>query len=77
MNKESIRIHAGAAYLRVDSLPHDEQAPFFAWIFRQTRPVVPSELGADGTPAECAYAWDYARWRAEARPAALADPFDT
>lgn len=64
-------------YLRIDSLPLEEQEPFSAWIFRQTRPVVSHELDAERAPASCAYPWDYARWLAENKPAALTDPFDT
>jgi hypothetical protein len=77
MTTVPIRHYAGAPYIRVDELPPEDQAPFSAWVFRQTRPVVPHELDANCRPAACAYAWDHTRWLAENKPAALADPFDT
>lgn len=77
MTTAQIHHHAGTSYVRIDALPAAEQARFFAWIFRQTRPVIPTELDTDGQSAACAYAWDYARWRAEDKPVCLADPYDT
>lgn len=65
------------AHLRIDRLPPDEQAPFSAWVFRQTRPVVAHELDTAGNPAVCAYVWDYSRWVAEGRPAGNAEPYAT
>ena len=64
-------------YIRIDSLPQDEQGTFSNWVFRQTRPVIPSELTADGQPAACAYARDYARWLSENKPTSLSDPLAT
>jgi hypothetical protein len=77
MHPTLIRHHADSPYVRIDTLPEKEQAAFSAWIFRQTRPVVPDEINSDGRPAECAYVWDYARWLAEHKPAALRDPYST
>jgi len=64
-------------YVRIDTLPLDDQPGFASWLFRQTRPVVPSEINATGQPAACAYAWDYARWLTENKPTALSDPLAT
>lgn len=77
MTTVPIRHYAGAPYIRVDELPPEDHTRFSDWIFRQTRPVVPSELDANGQPADCAYAWDYARWLAENKPASLTDPYAT
>ena len=66
-----------ASYLRIDSLPPDEQAAFQRWLLGQTCPVIPTERDASGLPASCAYPWDYARWVHEGKPASLSDPFDT
>lgn len=66
-----------APYIRVDELLPEDQARFSAWIFRQTRPVVPSELDANGGFAVCAYAWDHATWLATGKPASITDPYAT
>jgi hypothetical protein len=60
-------------YVRIDTLPLDVQPRFTEWLFRQTRPVVPSEINATGQPAACAYAWDFALWLSENKPTALSD----
>jgi hypothetical protein len=72
-----IRHYAGAPYIRIDTVPHEDRARFSTWVYRQTCPVVPSKLDANGTPAACAYAWDYAKWIATGKPTNLADPYDT
>lgn len=77
MTTVPIRYHADAPYIRVDELPPEDQATFSAWIFRQTRPVVPSEIDANGEPAACAYAWDHASWLATGKPCSLANPYAT
>lgn len=77
MTTVPIRHYAGAPYIRVDELPPEDQARFSAWILRQTRPVVPSELNADGESAACAYAWDHAAWLATGKPTSLTDPYAT
>ena len=64
-------------YVRIDSLPPPDQPRFTDWLFRQTRPVVSSEIDATGQPAACAYAWDYARWLSENKPTVLSDPLVT
>ncbi len=72
-----IRHYAGATYVRIDTLPPEDQPRFTEWVFRQTRPVVPTEVDAAGGPVLCAYAWDHATWIASGKPAALTDPYAT
>jgi hypothetical protein len=63
-------------YIRIDSLPADQQRPFARWILLQTRPVVRHELDAHRRPAACAFRWDYEHWLAEGEPSTLPNPFD-
>jgi len=42
------------SYVRVDALPPEWRQPFVAWIRRQTRLVIDSEVDSDGKPAMCA-----------------------
>ena len=55
---------APLAYVRVDALPPEWRQPFAAWIRRQTRPVIDSEIDPDGKPAMCAYDYDFGHWLA-------------
>ncbi len=64
-------------HIRIDALPASEQEPFWKWVCHQTRPVIHTELDADGKTAECAYAWDYTRWLADGKLGWLNDPLDT
>lgn len=67
---------AAPEYIRIDSLPADQQVPFAKWIYHQTCPVVPTEVDSEGQPALCAYRWDYEHWLAARRHGEAAQPLD-
>ena len=50
------------SYVRVDALPPEWRQPFAQWIYRQTRPVIDSEIDPDGKLAMCAYDYDFGHW---------------
>lgn len=63
-------------YIRVDSLPEAWRREFADWLWRQTCPVIKSELDADGMLARCAYRWDYEHWLATFWRGEVAMPLD-
>ncbi len=71
-----VRRWCNVDYVRVDTLAGAEQEPFAQWLHDQTRPVIPTEVAADGSAAMCAYAWDYATWLHAHLNGRVAQPLD-
>jgi hypothetical protein len=63
-------------YIRIDSLPLEQREPFAAWIFHQTCPVIPHEIGVDGKSTKCVYRWDYGHWLVCRQRGEIAVPLD-
>lgn len=51
----------GKTYVVIPELPENEQKPFSDWLTGQTLPIIDSE----GENAyNCAWKWDYDKWKA-------------